>query len=198
MREMLELVKEVKHIYKKTLPCKKLTHQQWREAANATHCYLCKEELKDGDRHKDHCHITGEFRGVACSYCNMKHLSLKGLALPVFFHNFTGYDSHHVIKSFSNLKVDIIGNTSERIKCAMINHQIENGEKIQTTKIKFLDSYAFLNTSFEKLSLNLDESDKSPLSDYLKYKCLVKFRGINETNLLYEGRQRYDDEFLEF
>ena len=54
-----------------------------------------------------------------------------------------------------------------------------------------------MNTSLEKLSLNLDESDKSPLSDYLTYKCLVKFRGINETNLLYEGCQRYGDDLTE-
>ena len=197
MKEMQMLVEEVKHIYKKTLPCKKLTPQQWHEAANATHCYLCKEELKDGDQHKDHCHITGKSRGVACSYCNMNHLSLKGMELPVFFHNFTGYDSKHVIKSCSNLKVDIIANTSERIKCATVNHQIENGEKMQSTKIKFLDSYTCLNTNVEKLSVNLEESDKSPLSDYVKYKCLAKFCGSNETNLVYEGCQRYDDELTE-
>ena len=65
MNEMLKLVEEGKHIYKKTLPCKKLNRQHWQEAANATHWYLCKEELKDGGRHKDHCHITGEFHGVA-------------------------------------------------------------------------------------------------------------------------------------
>ena len=155
MNEMLMLVEEVKHIYKKTLPCKKLNHQQWREAANATHCNLCKEELKDGDRHKDHCHITGEFRGVACSYCNINHLSLNGVELPVFLHTFTGYDSKHVLKNFSNLKVDIITNTSERIKCATVNHQRYHGKKMQTTKIKFLDSYAFLNTSLEKLYCQL-------------------------------------------
>ena len=56
---------------------------------------------------KDHCHITGEFGGVACSYCNMNHLSLKGLELPVFFHNCTGYDSKHIINSVSGLTVDI-------------------------------------------------------------------------------------------
>ena len=76
-------------------------------------------------------------------------------------------------------------------------HQIENGEKMQTTKIKFLDLLAFLNTSLETLSVNLKESDKSSLSDYLTYKCLVKFRGIDDTNLLYEGRHQYDDEVTE-
>ena len=196
MKEMLNLVEEVKHIYRKILPCKKLTPQQRQEAANTTHCYLCKEELDDV-RHKDHCHITGEYRGVACRKCNMEHLSLKKVPLPVFFHNFTGYDSKHVIKSFANMNVDIIANTTERIKCATIKHQLDNGEDVCSTHIKFLDSYAFLNTSLEKLSLNLDEADKTPLSDYLKYKCLEKFRGINDTNLMYEGRPRYDDEITE-
>ena len=49
----------------------------------------------------------------------------------------------------------------------------------------------------EKLSLNLDEADKTSLSDYLKYKCLEKFHGINDTNLMYEGQPRYDDEITE-
>ena len=196
MKEMLNLVEEVKHIYRKILPCKKLTPQQRQEAANTTHCYLCKEELDDV-RHKDHCHITGEYRGVACRKCNMEHLSLKKVPLPVFFHNFTGYDSKHVIKSFANMNVDIIANTTEQIKCATIKHQLDNGEDVCSTYIKFLDSYAFLNTSLENLSLNLDEADKTPLSDYLKYKCLEKYRGINETNLMYEGRPRYDDEITE-
>ena len=165
INEMLNLVEEVKHIYRKILPCKRLTPQQSQEAANATHCYLCKEELDDV-RHKDHCHITGEYRGVACRKCNMEYLSLKNVPLPVFFHNFAGYDSKHVIKSFTNLNVDIIANTTEQIKCATVNHQLDNGENVYTTHIKFLDSYAFLNTSLEKLSLNLDEADKTPLSDY--------------------------------
>ena len=127
----------------------------------------------------------------------MEYLSLKGVALPLFFHTFTGYDSKHVIKNLTNLTFDIIANTTQRIKCATSKYQLDNGEDLCTTKIKFLDSYAFLNTSLEKLSLNLDESDISPLSDYLKHKCLVKFRGSNETNLLYEGRPLYDTELPE-
>ena len=126
-------------------------------------------------RHKDHCHITGEYCGVACRKCNMEHLSLKNVPLPIFFHNFTGYDSKHMIKNFANLNAEIIANTTERIKCATIKHQVDNCEDVCSTKSKFLDSYDFLNTSLEKLSLNLDKADKTPLSDYLKYKCLEKF-----------------------
>ena len=85
MNEMLKLAEEVKHIYKKTIPCKKLTPQQWQEAANATHCYLCKEELKDGDRHKDHSHITGEFRGVTCSYCIYESSFIDGGGVTCIF-----------------------------------------------------------------------------------------------------------------
>ena len=76
-------------------------------------------------------------------------------------------------------------------------HQLDNGEEVCTTKIKCLDLLAFPNTSLEKLSLNLDVTDETPLSDYLKYKCLVTFRGDNEMNLLYEGRPRYDAEITE-
>ena len=108
----------------------------------------------------------------------MKHLSLKGVPLPVCFHTFTGYDSKHVIKSFANLNVESIANTTEQIKCATIKHQLDNGEDVCSTQIKFLDSYAFLNTSLEKLSLNLDETDETPLSDYLSTSVLKSFEEL--------------------
>ena len=43
---------------------------------------------------RDHCHWTGKFRGAAHQKCNI--MFRKTHQIPVFFHNFSGYDSHHI------------------------------------------------------------------------------------------------------
>ena len=66
----------------------------------ATHCPRCKTEFTTGGTHgkvRDHCHITGKYRGPLCHKCNSR-LRFKRRILPVVFHNFKGYDSHLICK----------------------------------------------------------------------------------------------------
>ena len=45
---------------------------------------------------RDHCHISGKFRGAAHFSCNANlQISKK---VPIVFHNLRGYDSHLIIK----------------------------------------------------------------------------------------------------
>ena len=57
---------------------------------NAEKCYACQESLGD-DRVRDHCHLTGKYRGPAHSKCNLKMKT--PMFVPVLFHNLEGYDS---------------------------------------------------------------------------------------------------------
>ena len=55
-------------------------------------CFICDKLFDVGDEKvRDHCHITGKYRGAAHFSCdaNLK-LSKK---IPVIFHNLRGYDS---------------------------------------------------------------------------------------------------------
>ena len=38
---------------------------------NSTLCHICNEELGE-DRVRDHCHLSGTFRGAAHEVCNLK------------------------------------------------------------------------------------------------------------------------------
>ena len=40
---------------------------------NATTCHICTKPLTDDDRVRDHCHITGIYRGAAHSACNLNY-----------------------------------------------------------------------------------------------------------------------------
>ena len=71
---------------------------------NFTLCHICNEELGE-DRVRDHCHLSGKYRGAAHEICNLKYKVPK--FLPVVFHNLSGYDIHLFIKTLGNSEGDI-------------------------------------------------------------------------------------------
>ena len=71
---------------------------------NSTNCHICNEGLGK-DRVRDHCHLSGKFRGSAHEVCNLKYK--VPTFFPVVFHNLSGYDSHLFIKAFGNSEGDI-------------------------------------------------------------------------------------------
>ena len=65
-------------------------------------CWVC-EKLIDNDEEKvrDHCHVTGKFRGAAHWGCDINfQLTNK---VPVIFHNLKVFDSHLFLMSLINL-----------------------------------------------------------------------------------------------
>ena len=73
----------IKHFNKNLIMSEKEEHlfQQ------SNSCWNCKKLIDNyKEKVRDHCHITGKFRGVAHQNCNIIfHLTKK---VPVIFHNF--------------------------------------------------------------------------------------------------------------
>ena len=66
---------------------------------SATHCHVCKKPF-GGNKVRDHCHFTGEFRGASHSQCNLKYkIDKKRYKLPIVFHNHRGYDAHLIFQT---------------------------------------------------------------------------------------------------
>ena len=56
-------------------------------------CCICKKLIDNHDEKvRDHCYVTGKFRGAAHWTCKVNFQLNK--KVPVIFHNFRGYDSH--------------------------------------------------------------------------------------------------------
>ena len=112
-------------------------------------CWICNKLFDVGDEKvRDHCHITGKYRGAAHFSCNANlKLSKK---VPVIFHNLRGYDSHLIIKKMGkfDVKVSVIPNGLEKYMAFTINK-----------KLVFIDSMQFMTSSLDSLVKNLSDND---------------------------------------
>ena len=81
----------------------------------ANSCWICNRLFDVGDEKvRDHCHITGKYRGAAHFSCNANlKLSKK---VPVIFHDLRSYDSHLITKEMGkfDVKVSVIPNGLEK------------------------------------------------------------------------------------
>lgn len=114
-------------------------------------CHICEKPLH-GDKVRDHCHITGEFKGAAHNLCNLQRTEKK--KIPLFAHGASGYDSHFLIKEMVN---------DPRIK--NIKALPYNTEKFRTLSFNsyvFLDSAAFLGAKLEDLASDLNTIKAHP------------------------------------
>ena len=182
------LEKDIKEIYNRFKIPKKMvmTQKDKIDFRRATHCHICEEELKDTDDEnyrvvRDHCHLTGKFRGAAHNMCNLKFRLPK--FYPVIFHNLSGYDSHLFIKNLgkSEGKIDCIPNNEEKYisftKEILVDKFInkEGEEKEVKRKIRFIDSFKFMAASLDSLVKNLPKDS---------FKNITEFYEGNELKLL--------------
>ena len=138
---------------------------------NATTCHICTKPLTDDDRVRDHCHITGIYRGAVHSSCNLNYrITPKSWKLPVVIHNLKGYDGNLIVKALK----------SEFGSVGMIPQNLEKDLSLTIRQLKFLDSYQFTPKSLNVLSKTLEDDEFK----YLVESCttshfdLVRRKGV--------------------
>jgi hypothetical protein len=137
-----------KHSYKVMLP---LTNLQEQQHLSASVCYFCHNPFSEKHpKIKEHCHLTGNYRGAACQPCNTR-ARLRRMVVPVIFHNWRGYDAHHIVKegisTRPNWDLEVIATNSE----SYLNLRASWGDKECRRKISFIDSLQFLQNSLASL-----------------------------------------------
>lgn len=138
-----------------------MTKNDWQKYSTSTHCSICGGPFSDEstfhDRKvRDHDHITGCYRGAAHSRCN---LSLRSTyKIPIFFHNFKGYDSHIIVLA-SNLTEEKISLIASNMEKYIILNWGEN--------LVFKDSLQFLNSSLDTLAKSLLKSGRDRFSSLI-------------------------------
>ena len=66
-----------------------LTNKEIKSHEKQKVCHICKKEFRDDDKNKekvrDHCHYTGKIRGAAHNICNLRYKVPKEITI-VFDH----------------------------------------------------------------------------------------------------------------
>ena len=163
MEAMLEEVKYCKKVIKKEfnkpLRMRKDDEEKFQKAEE---CHICNKKYTDKDiQVRDHCHITGKYRGSAHQECNLKlRVNPEEVKIPVIFHNLRGYDSHFIMQEIGAIIKNHAYTNKKGEKCQMnINAIPNNMEKYMAfmlgNHLTFIDSFQFMSSSLEKLVSNI-------------------------------------------
>ena len=188
MENMLEEVNwcksEMKKHFNKPL---EMTKENETDFQKATKCHICDIKYTDKDiRVRDHCHITGKFRGSAHQDCNLK-LQMKpgNIKIPVIFHNLRGYDSHFIMQQIGEIAKKHTYKNKRGEECHMnINCIPNNMEKYMAfmlgNHLVFLDSFQFMSSSLDNLIKNLPDEAFNYTKQELKKEQfeLMKHKGV--------------------
>ena len=119
-------------------------------------CWICKRHIDhDEEKVRDHCHVTGKFRGAAHGNCNI-NLQLTKI-VPVIFHYLRGQDNHLIFCELDKFDVKtsvIIPNGLEKYMPFFLNK-----------KFVFIESMQFTNYRVDKLVKNLSDEDLKYLAE---------------------------------
>ena len=152
--------KKKKHLNKPL----KMTKENETYFQQPTKCHICDNQYTDKDvRVRDHCHITGKYRGSAHQDCNLKlQIKPEEIKIPLIFHNLRGYHSHFIMQEIGKIAKDhTYTNKKGEEKQMNINVIPNNMEKymafILGNHLVFLDSFQFMSSSLDKLVSNLPD-----------------------------------------
>ena len=167
MEKMLEEVEYCKTVVKKRFnkPLV-MTDNDEQSFRTMDGCHICGEKYTDKDvRVRNHCHITGKFRGSAHQECNLKlRIKPEDIKIPVIFHNLRGYDSHFIMQQIGEIaKKHAYTNKKGEKQDLNINAIPNNMEKYMAfmlgNHLTFIDSFQFMSSSLDKLVSNLPKDD---------------------------------------
>jgi len=126
-------------------------------------------------RVRDHCHLTSRYRDPAHSNCNLNYKN--SFYIPIVFHNLSSYDAHFIIKEIATAyeeHVDVLPITKEKY-ISFTKHvdstkdkNEKNFQKKNGVKLRFIDSFKFLNASLDKLVSYLDKDILNARSEFCK------------------------------
>ena len=157
--------KFIQHLFREVKDCQKIiterakkrlvmTASDEKDFRKAKKCWICQKGYKaDENPVRDHCHITGKYRGSAHNTCNLKlQISAERIKIPVVFHNLKGYDSHFIIEKLG----DII--KREPLNVNVIATNVEKYTAIYLDKhLAFIDSFQFMPSPLANLAKNLPD-----------------------------------------
>ena len=98
-----------------------MTEEEEHLFQESNSCWICKKLIdNDEEKVRDHCHLTGKFRGAAHWNCNITK------KVSVIFHNLRGYDSYLIFNELDkfDVKISVIPNGLEKHTTFFLNKNV--------------------------------------------------------------------------
>ena len=158
--EIVKLENKMNFWFKNTKKGIIMKEEDNQDFVNNNICRYC-EKYIELDKVRDHCHLTGKYRGPAHSDCNLKVKQKDSNFITIGLHNFSNYDCHMFFKQLvhrkkDNDKIEIISTTDEKYI------SLEYG------CIKLKDTYRFLSSSLDKIVQTLVDNSHKTLKNLKK------------------------------
>ena len=148
VKEVIKLENKMAFYFKNTEKDIIMTQEDEKYCKNNNICRFCEKEILS-DKIRDHCHLTGKYRGPSHNVCNINVKQKDSNFIPFAFHNFSNYDCHMFFKKLVDFKKD-------KVKFEVIPKTNEEYISVRYGCIRFIDSYRFLSESLDNLVKNLD------------------------------------------
>ena len=123
-----------------------MTEENEEDYRNNNICRFCEKNI-ESNKGRDHCHLTGGYRGPAHSKCNNNVTQDQSIFIPFLFHNFSNYDCHMFFKK-------LVDEKNDKVKFDIIPKTNEENVSVTYDCIKFIDSCRFLSSSLDSIVKN--------------------------------------------
>ena len=188
LKQLIEWETQIIEYLQENRPMPPLKGEKLERHLKATVCCICHLESKPFDENNpnlrkvaDHDHITGYYRGAAHDLCNRKRR--VAYDIPIFIHNFRGYDSHLIITvmtEYPDRPIQPIAQNMERYL------QLKWG-----ANLVFRDTFQFLTSSLDSLIQSQKKTDETKFFK-LNTKIAEEYPGVDAKLMLRKGVFPYE------
>ena len=158
--EIIKLENRMNFWFKNTIKDIIMTEEDQQDFENDNICRYC-EKYIETDKVRDHCHLTGKYRGPAHNECNLQVKQKDSNFITIGLHNFSNYDCHMFFKTLVDRKKD-------KVDFEIIPKTDEKYISVKYGCIKFIDTYRFLSSSLNKLVKTLVDNSHKTLKNFKK------------------------------
>ena len=152
--EIVKLENKMNFWFKNTKKDIIMTQKDKQDFENNNICRYC-EKYIELDKVRDHCHLTGKYRGPAHNECNLQVKQRDSNFITIGLHNFSNYDCHMFFKTLVDRKKD-------NVEFKIIPKTDEKYISVKYGCINLIDTYRFPSSILDKLVQTLvDNSHKT-------------------------------------
>ena len=158
VNEVIKLENKMAFYFKKTKKDTIMTEKDKEHYENNNICRFCETNI-ESKKTRDHCHLTGNYKGPTHSKCNNNVTQKQSNFIPFVFHIFSIYDCHMFFKRLVNKKKD-------KRDFEIILKTNEEYLSVTYACIRFVDSYRFLSSGLDSLVKTLVDNSHKTLKDF--------------------------------